>query len=243
MTKTGDEPFDVTNASTGKCGGSLVDVQITGQQTKAFVLSLRRDRARRCASIRRIIRSRLSFEVVDAMDATLTRSSALASGWGGAMSPAEVACYHSHISILERVVDYGLSFAVILEDDFREAESPAFALADLWGLIPKDADHIQLHAFGPRFNRDYKVAGERGCFDLVRPTSLLTIGYVVSYRLAKLMLSSYRFPRMPIDHQYVDLSRTDLALCFLSVRTPVIDIDEALPSTIRLSKNSRNFGF
>lgn len=203
--------------------------------TRLFVLSLQRERLRRLSAINQVQGTGLTFEIVDALDAAMTRTAVLRTFSGSPMTPGEVACYHSHLGILQRVVDYGLDLAAVLEDDFHIANASPFPLAELWRQIPPGVDHLQLHAYGGRWCGDYKVVSECEQFQIVRPTSLLTIGYVVSRQLAELMVRKYRLPRMPIDRQYAAVSVEHPHLLFMDVKHSVIEINSAFRSTIRRS--------
>lgn len=199
------------------------------------MISLRRAPERRQQVLRQLLPLGLSFEIVDAVDAWQTKPEFLPRDEGAhAMKDGVVACYQSHIGVLERVVGYELDYGLILEDDFILNDSPLLSLATLVDRLPVGADHIQLHALKDFLSKDYEVDEEGEWFNKLAHTNVFTVGYVVSRRFAEHVLGCHRVPRMPIDLLYVELSQQG-KFNFHDVRESLVEPNWSLTSTIENS--------
>ncbi|BCU77417.1 glycosyltransferase family 25 protein [Luteolibacter sp. LG18] len=177
-------------------------------RTRIFAISLPHARARRMHLLSQLLPTGWDFEVVDAVDGRTIKPGHLMiplDAWE--LTLTQVACYRSHLGVLQRVVDYGLDHAIVLEDDCVLDHGAVMTLGNLWAHLPRDADHVQLHNLKFPFYDDYRCLepGER--FNRVGPTSIGSWGYVISRRLAEHILSHHAEPRRPIDHLYIQLSR------------------------------------
>lgn len=202
-------------------------------KTRIFILSLPRERERRLTALDQILRTGLEFELVDAIDARSTRRKLLevpASAWP--MHEAEVACYLSHLGLLQRVCDYGLDHAILLEDDFVLQAGGRLTLGNLWEHLPADADHVQLHDDQGKLYEPYRRIRECGDFNRVSPTNVGCWGYVVSRRLAGHVLARHSVPRMPIDHLYIELSRSADGFVFYDTNQKLVSCRDGISSTI-----------
>lgn len=149
------------------------------------------------------------------------------------MKDGALACYQSHVAVLERIVNYELDYGLVLEDDFTLQESSPLTLGNLWDCLPLDADHIQLHALKDFLSKDYEVEQEGELFNKLVQTNVFTVGYVVSRRLAEYVLCNHRVPSMPIDLLYIDLCRRGV-FNFHDVRKSIVEPDWNSPSTIEV---------
>ncbi len=205
---------------------------MTPPRCRAFVISLRRARERRLHVLKSVENMNISYEIVDAFDARQVRSEFLIRGNGGEnLKDGEVACYHSHIGLFERIVDYGLDYGLILEDDFIVGDSMGLTLRNVWDHLPPDADHIQLHNFKSHFSSCYQVEEKGEHFNKLECTNVMTVGYIISNRLAKFMLRCHPIPKMPIDCQLIEISKQRI-FDFYDVNEAVISANWRIPSQI-----------
>ncbi|BCU77418.1 glycosyltransferase family 25 protein [Luteolibacter sp. LG18] len=179
-------------------------------RTRIFLISLPRQAERRERSLRQLAATGWDFEVVDGLDALATRRRELVvpmHAWLN-LFIGEVACYHSHLEVLRRIVSRDLDYGLILEDDFKLVAGTMTTLANVWNHLPPGADHIQLHNVRDEKFRGYRMieAGER--FNRVSPTNTGGWAYIVSRRLAEYVLEHHPVPRKPMDDLYIQLSRT-----------------------------------
>jgi glycosyl transferase family 25 len=93
-----------------------------------FVINLERSTARRADMIRQLSELRLNFTIVRAVDGQACDKSTLEKEYssqqskrlhGRDLTPNEIACSLSHISVYERMVQERLRCSVILEDDVQ----------------------------------------------------------------------------------------------------------------------------
>jgi glycosyl transferase family 25 len=180
---------------------------LIGQKMKVFIISLERVRERRLESIRLIKLSGLPFELIDAFDGRSTPDLPRSpSAWWG-LKNTEVACYLSHMRALQRIVDYDLPFAIILEDDFEYVVGVRTGLVEIQKALPADFSHLSLQRYMPSLNPEYEVVSRNNGFQKLRVAPLEGFGYIISRELAKHILERHALPTRPIDHLYVQLSR------------------------------------
>lgn len=204
------------------------------RQIRTFVISLRRSRVRRLNALRQLVGCPISFEVVDGMDAALTKPELLQGGAGSSLSPTEVACYLSHLSVLERVIDYDLDFAIILEDDFSLENGKTLTLENILAYLPEDADHVQLHDFGKFICSEYTVEKAGRFFNRLVCTNLTSVGYLVSQRFARFVVEKFSEPMMPIDHLYLEISKSGNSFGFYDLNERLVDARWDLPTLIHI---------
>lgn len=199
---------------------------------KMFVISLRRARERRMKALKRLEGVDLPYEIVDGFDAKQVHSEFLVRAKGAEhLGDGVVGAYNSHIGILERIVDYGLDYALILEDDFVICDSSQLTLHTIWDHMPLDADHIQLHNFKSHFSHGYQVEGSGVLFNKLGCTNVITVGYIISSRLAKFILKCHPLPNMPFDCQLIEISRQGI-FDFYDVNEALISVDWEIPSEV-----------
>lgn len=196
-----------------------------------FLLSLPDSRQRRLSALGQIQGSGLSFELVDGVEAGKMRIESLpidpdALDW---LKTGEIGCYFGHLRILQRIVDYGLRYACVLEDDFCFETDPDFGLAEIGPHLPKPFHYVHLQR-DLGLNPNYGVVGTQDRFLRVCETPYCTTGYVIEHSLASYILEHHSVCRMPIDHLYAELSRRGL---FYQSIKPLIGIQCGLPSDIQ----------
>jgi glycosyl transferase family 25 len=198
---------------------------------QSFIISLERERARRVESIRRIRQSGLPFELVEAIDGRTTPNLPRSPvGWFG-LTNTEVACYLSHLRALQRIVDYELPYALVLEDDFEYTPNGDMRLAEVESELPAGFSYVCLHDIKESLFPDYAVESQRPPFQKLKTAPLVALGYVISRELAAHVLSDHWLPHCPIDHAYVGLSR-EKRWYFYDLIDPIL-CARSVPSTIR----------
>ncbi len=205
---------------------------------KIFVISLPRVRERRQQVLRQLLPLGLPFEIVDGIDAQQVKPECLVRDTDPPRMPlGAFACYQSHLGVLERIVDYGLDYGLVLEDDFVLANAPTLTLGNLWDHIPTGADHIQLHGMKKFMSLEYAVEEEGEWFNKLSCTNICAAGYVVSRKLAAHILDHHRFPRVPIDILYIHISKSR-TFGFYDTREKLIGLNWNLPSCINPPKGA-----
>ncbi|OYV05018.1 MAG: hypothetical protein CFE26_13820 [Verrucomicrobiales bacterium VVV1] len=202
-------------------------------QTRIFILSLARERNRRLHALAQIRQTGLAFEIVDALDSRMLRPELMevpASAWS--LSNGEVACYLSHLRLLQRLSDYDLDYAIILEDDFVLQESSSLSLSTVLDRLPAGADHVQLNDTKDKVFDQYRRLESGQVFNRVSPTNVGSYGYVVSRKLADYILSHHSIPKMPIDHLFIELSRRTDEFGFYDLNERLIGFLADEPSCI-----------
>lgn len=207
---------------------------------RALIISMQSSRRRRHNAIAQIKISGLRYEIVDGIDARLWREDALPMDastreW---MIPGEVGCYLAHLAALQRIIDYDLPWACVLEDDFCYEADPDVGLAEIESVLPDQFDYIHLQrelGWNPKFK-----AGERcGFFERIVSTPLGATGYIASRAFAELVIREYSYVRRPIDHLYNELAGGDLPHRIIAYRTtlPIVGVSVSMGSDIHRSAN------
>lgn len=201
---------------------------------RVFVVSLRRARDRRMNVVKKMLSTDVPFEIVDAVDGSAVLPETLGIQVGKwSLTDGEKACYQSHINILERIVDYGLDYAIVLEDDFKFGPTGHSWLKGIWDTLPVGADHIQLHDMRSHISKQYEIDVEMGLFNKLKVTNYMTVGYIISRKMAAHIIKNFSQPAMPIDHLYVQLSLNSNVFSFYDVNQRLVDCIWDAPSCIR----------
>ena len=117
--------------------------QIAGTSMKVFLISLPDSRERRLSALQNIRISGLPFEIVDGVEAKKMRNECLPSGSTNfPLLPGEIGCYAAHLRALQRIVDYGLPWGYVLEDDFCYESDPNYGLVEIADVLPDSFDFI-----------------------------------------------------------------------------------------------------
>ena len=195
---------------------------------RIFVVSMPGRHVRKESALAILRPTGLRFELVDGVEARRWRGEELplAPGAWASLTPPQVGCYLAHLRALQRILDYDLPYACILEDDFHLLPDPDFGLAEMPKFLPEDFDYIhiledlRLHDRWQRFPYNEHL-------DRILGTPLSTIGYVVSRGLADRILQEHGSCSMPIDHLYCRLSHTGR---FFMARKAVVGVRWDLPT-------------
>lgn len=137
---------------------------------KIFMISLPNSRDRRLSGLSKMQGIGLPFEIVDGVEARSYLPEALPRGpqiQDYQPTVGEVGCYAAHLRALQRIVDYRLPWAIILEDDFCFEPEPDVGMADLPAILPKRFHYIHLQrnlGFNPRL----RVLSEEGLFERIK---------------------------------------------------------------------------
>jgi glycosyl transferase family 25 len=199
---------------------------------RLFAINLHRSRDRRASLLTWIARLGLPWEIFDAVDASALRPDAVPwtnDHWGEQLWPGPVGCFLSHWRVLQRVLDYGLDWAAIVEDDVQPVTDRAAALHEL--ALPATFDLIYLHEMRQPFLRSAVISTE-GALHRVNPAMLTTGAYIVSRHFAERFCAQFTRVEMPIDHFYRRESCAPEAQ-FFELIDPIFRIDGRFPSTIR----------
>ncbi|MCK7608046.1 glycosyltransferase family 25 protein [Acinetobacter portensis] len=153
------------------------------------------------------------------------------------LSPGELACFMSHISIWQKIVDENIPYLAIFEDDIFLGEQ-ADRILNSYEWIEKDWDIIKLEAFADRLF----LAKEISCIKNTQRTirklngkNLGTAGYILSQKGAKAYLDyvSAR-PLIPLDEMMFDIFIKENKVSIYQV-CPAICIQE-----MKLYPNTKN---
>lgn len=183
-----------------------------------FLISLARATQRRIDSLNILKHAGFSFEMVDAHDGHLEPDLPRhPESWE--MRPTEVAAFYSHARAMQRVVEQGLPYGVILEDDFEFR--PEFDMEWVRAHVPRDCDFASLHDLSfPEWESEIESHGRT--FHKLSRYGLMTVGYLVSARFAQYFLDSCLPCRVPIDHQFRQISESEPELRFYQAAVPMI---------------------
>lgn len=208
---------------------------------KVFVISLESSVSRREAIIARLSSLGIEAEVFTAIDGR--KLSVRDSGYNGRLrrllygknlTPGEIGCALSHLSVCDEIARRGIERALILEDDARVQDNLPDVLRmlescpDKWDLIrfigsPKNikrmrvSDHMQ---DGLTLNRIYGTPG--GAY-----------GYVVNLRAAKKLASKRNSIWMPVDilHGQVWWHRLRVRCVLPEAILPDMDVESTIGCT------------
>jgi glycosyl transferase, family 25 len=197
-----------------------------------FILSLPLSRQRRLSALQKIQAMNVPFEIVDGVEANRLQPDALtwdehAKTW---MKLGEVGCYMGHMRILQRIVDYGLKFACVLEDDFCLEADPEYGLDEIERYLPNGFHYIHLQR-NCGWNPKYRVHATVGNYWRVSETPLGSIGYIIERSLAEYILNHHAVCTMQIDHLFAQLSAQGR---FYQPIKPVVGIEVGLKSDIQV---------
>jgi GR25 family glycosyltransferase involved in LPS biosynthesis len=183
-----------------------------------FLISLARATQRRIDSLNILRRAGFAFELVDAHDGHLEPDLPRhPECWS--MRPTEVAAFYSHARAMKRVLDQGLPYGVILEDDFEFRAG--FDLAWIKSHLPADCDFASLHDLVYP-GLEFEIASHGPKFHRLQRYGLMTVGYLVSARFVQHFFDHCMPCRLPIDHQFRELSETTSGLAFYQATDPKI---------------------
>jgi glycosyl transferase family 25 len=202
---------------------------------KAFAISLARVPDRRESVLNEARKAGLDVEVVDAVDGKDYMSGDTTdyermkqdypfdnSNWGATFRASEIGCYHSHLKVFRLIMEQGLDYAFILEDDavMTSCFSNTIDIVEGLASIP-DWFYCCLHDELPGLNVNYDVIKSlRPLFFQVREAPLVTVAAVVSRRYCEYMLEHHLVMTQPIDHVICVTSKNP-DFKFLQTKEPV----------------------
>ncbi|MEZ6113548.1 MAG: glycosyltransferase family 25 protein [Pirellulaceae bacterium] len=197
---------------------------------RAFLISLPEDSTRRQSGLSKIRAAGIAYEISDGVEAKKWTADALRQACvpGSRLKPGEVGCYLAHLRTMQRIVEYDLPWAVVIEDDFCYEAEPDFGLAEIGNFLPKEFDYIHLQRdWG--WNRRLRVSPHCQWFERIHGTPLGTTGYIVANRFCRVMLRNFSRCEMAIDQL---LSRASETHMFFRTRKPIVGIQEGLGTVI-----------
>ena len=165
-----------------------------------FLVSMASSRQRRLSGLSKIMPTGLRFEIVDGVEAKLWRPEELpvVESARAQLRLGEIGCYMAHLRAMSRIVDYGLEWGCVLEDDFCYEPDPDFGLLEIGQAIPKPFDFIHLQR-DCGWNTHLKITGRHGAFERTYGTSYGTVGYIIHRDFAAYLLKEHAKCAMPID--------------------------------------------
>lgn len=174
---------------------------------KIFVISVSTSLERRKHIEDQFSAQGIVFEFFDAITPEPAKKIALEYGLNtlcDSLKGGELACFMSHVSIWQKIVDNNISYACVFEDDVCIGEDVNKYLSKSeW--IPENINFIKIEAFSRKVLMEYKGVdlpqGDRKLFRLLGG-HIATAGYIVSGKASKSLLSFVKNNRinMPIDH-------------------------------------------
>lgn len=197
---------------------------------RLFMVSMPHSGERRASGLAKIMGSGLPFEIVDGVEAAEWRPDRLPlapNAWPNLLV-GEIGCYMAHLRAMQRIVEYRLPYACVLEDDFCFEADPDVGLAEIEATLPADFHYIHLQR-DIGMNANLRAGEECGFYRRVVGTPLGAAGYVISNTLASFIWRNHPDCAMPIDHLFSQLSAHGN---FYVTRKPVIGIQLGLPSDI-----------
>ena len=192
-----------------------------------FLISLARAVDRRIESLEILKKQSVEFEMVEAHDGWL-ESDLPRHPHCWRIRPTEVAAFYSHAKAMRRVLECGLPYGLILEDDF--SFYPEFNITAVESALPPEFDFVSLHDLRvPEW--DLEVSENGTAFHRLNRYGLMAVGYVVSARFVEFFLKHCLPCRVPIDHQFRQLSESRVGLQFYQAAKPSIT-GRGVPSTL-----------
>jgi glycosyl transferase, family 25 len=167
----------------------------SGEPTAIFVINLEADAERLAFMCQQLESFSLPWQRVPAVDAHQISDDVVAYENGRVLhrylSPVEIACLHSHVSVWKTIVNDGLEYALILEDDaVLSKDLPAF-LADP-SLLVSDDCAIRLETFNMRVVHGRAMCEVQG--RSIYPLRSIQYGaaaYIITRKRAQALLDAY----------------------------------------------------
>jgi glycosyl transferase, family 25 len=195
-----------------------------------MMISMPRRSLRRDSGLAKLQSTQMRYEIVDGVETRNWRPEVLPvapNGWS--LKAGEVGCYLAHLRALQRIVDYRLPWACILEDDFCFEADPDFGLAEIEPTLPAGFDFVHLQRDW-NWNRRCRILETHGRYQRVCEPPYGATGYIITRALAESIVAKHQICRMPIDHLYCQLSYHGK---FYKPIKPLIGIQLGLESVIQ----------
>jgi len=177
---------------------------------KNIVISLKTAAARREHIVREFGKQNVGFEFFDALTPDLARPLAEKMQLNiqdGFLSPGELACFMSHVSIWQKMVDEHIPHLAIFEDDVYLGENADYFLLEEAWLQP-DWHIVKLEAFSRKIVHELKgidLGKQRRLFKL-KGRHVGAAGYILSLNAAQYLIALLRQAEIkePLDHLLFD---------------------------------------
>lgn len=177
---------------------------------KNIVISLKIAAARREHIVREFDKQNVGFEFFDALTPDLARPLAEKMQLNiqdGFLSPGELACFMSHVSIWQKMVDEHIPHLAIFEDDVYLGENADYFLLEEAWLQP-DWHIVKLEAFSRKIVHELKgvdLGKQRRLFKL-KGRHVGAAGYILSLNAAQYLIALLRQAEIkePLDHLLFD---------------------------------------
>ena len=201
-----------------------------------LLISMPHASRRRQSGLRNVQATGLSYEIVDGVETSKWRTTELpfVNSSTYDLSAREIGCYLAHLRALRRVVDYGLPWACVLEDDFCFEANPDFGLAEIEPTLPKNFAYVHLQR-PLDWNPNFCVHRRIGDYQQICETPYGATGYIISRGLAAHVLSKHRNCEAPIDVLYAQLSHLG---GFYKPVKPIVGIQVGLHSDIHIGQTN-----
>lgn len=198
------------------------------ERVKAYVISLPGATERRQSVRRQLECSKVEWEIVDAVSADeegvremadRCRESQL---WHKPLQPGEFACYLSHRSVWQRIMEEAVDYAIILEDDFQ-LKIPLDELVRLLRGFSKQPDMVKLYGI-PKISRTLEtIADGDDVYRLLEAFAVTsgTVGQWVSRSAVPRLLDHSKSIRRPIDMDLKHHWEFPISVCHL--HPPVVE--------------------
>lgn len=177
---------------------------------KNIVISLKTAVDRRHHIEQEFQKNHVEFEFFDALTPDLAKPYAekiLAKLQYSNLTGGELACMMSHVAIWEKMIDEGISYLAIFEDDVYLGEDAEYLLNSADWIKPK-WNIIKIEAFSKKvfLSSDYtEIAGYNRQITQLKGENLGTAGYIISKHAAQIYLNYvYNSVLLPLDEMIFD---------------------------------------
>jgi glycosyl transferase family 25 len=213
------------------------------QPCPVLIINLPSSTNRRDAMAAQCARLGLAAEFVEAVNGramdTQQRAAHCAESFAAFHSPltaAEIGCYLSHLTALQRIADHAWPWAVVLEDDVVLPEDFVERLSVVCREADTAFDLIKLNGHLPR-RLVLQVLSNDNCLVRYRRPPINANAHLWSSAGARKMLAHSRRVRRPIDVEIKHWWEMDLRIATLSPELVALDPTLCQASTI----GTRNF--
>lgn len=188
-----------------------LNIWLWGNKLQSLVISLKTASDRRKHIEAQFGRQNINFQFFDALTPNLARPLAEKMGLNISdeyLSPGELACFMSHVSIWQKMVDEEIPYLAIFEDDVYLGEQ-AHSILNSSEWIHGDWDIIKIEAFADKLflMKDVSfIKNTQRSIRKLKGKNLGTAGYILSLNGAKTYLK-YVASRslIPLDEMMFDV--------------------------------------
>lgn len=173
---------------------------------KAYLINLDRSHERLVLMEEQFQKVALPFVRVAAVDGKSITDGEFAgikrnSGWKQPLTKSEIGCFLSHRKCLELIVQSGDKFGAVFEDDAKfSVNAQQFFMSDDW--LTEQMDLVKLETHVRKVLTDEPAASVAGGYTVARLRSqhILSAGYIISAKCARMLLSEMNAAAAPMDH-------------------------------------------